>query len=252
MLSINQATQVLHIGKPRLYRLMKKCEISPIPDGHRKILTEDQIEILKEVIASSYSKVVSTNTKTSDELGTSSVQTGDELGASSVQTSNEPDQTDQTSNNKTTHEPYRELLKSKDEQIQHLQKIIELEQQERKEKDQRHDEVLKEFNQSTERFQAMLMQLQTKNNELSQKLLEAPKGKEEVTVSREAFKKDVEREVVDNSQNVLPVTEQPVQPQSRFFTPAIWAAAAVVLTISVVEIGGFSISSVLRDLLASR
>ena len=240
MLSINQATQVLHIGKPRLYRLMKKCEISPIPDGHRKILTEDQIEILKEVIASSYSKVVSTNTKTSDELGTSSVQT-----------SNEPDQIDQTSNNKTTHEPYRELLKSKDEQIQHLQKIIELEQQERKEKDQRHDEVLKEFNQSTERFQAMLMQLQTKNNELSQKLLEAPKGKEEVTVSREAFK-DVEREVVDNSQNVSPVTEQPVQPQSRFFTPAIWAAAAVVLTISVVEFGGFSISSVVRDLLASR
>ena len=248
MLSINQATQVLHIGKPRLYRLMKKCEISPIPDGHRKILTEDQIEILKEVIASSYSKVVSTNTKTSDELGTSSVQTGDELGTSSVQTSNEPDQ---TSNNKTTHEPYRELLKSKDEQIQHLQKIIELEQQERKEKDQRHDEVLKEFNQSTERFQAMLMQLQTKNNELSQKLLEAPKGKEEVTVSREAFK-DVEREVVDNSQNVLPVREQPLQPQSRFFTPAIWAAAAVVLTISVVEFGGFSISSLVRDLLALR
>tara|TARA_A100001015_G_scaffold248039_1_gene285201 strand:+ start:119 stop:865 length:747 start_codon:yes stop_codon:yes gene_type:complete len=248
MLSINQATQVLHIGKPRLYRLMKKCEISPIPDGHRKILTEDQIEILKEVIASSYSKVVSTNTKTSDELGTSSVQTGDELGTSSVQTSNEPDQ---TSNNKTTHEPYRELLKSKDEQIQHLQKIIELEQQERKEKDQRHDEVLKEFNQSTERFQAMLMQLQTKNNELSQKLLEAPKGKEEVTVSREAFK-DVEREVVDNSQNVLPVREQPLQPQSRFFTPAIWAAAAVILTISIVELGGFSVSSLVRDLLALR
>ena len=248
MLSINQATQVLHIGKPRLYRLMKKCEISPIPDGHRKILTEDQIEILKEVIASSYSKVVSTNTKTSDELGTSSVQTGDELGTSSVQTINEPDQ---TSNNKTTHEPYRELLKSKDEQIQHLQKIIELEQQERKEKDQRHDEVLKEFNQSTERFQAMLMQLQTKNNELSQKLLEAPKGKEDVTVSREAFK-DVEREVVDNSQNVSPVAEQSVKPQSRFFTPAIWAAAAVVLTISVVEFGGFSISSLVRDLLALR
>ena len=248
MLSINQATQVLHIGKPRLYRLMKKCEISPIPDGHRKILTEDQIEILKEVIASSYSKVVSTNTKTSDELGTSSVQTGDELGTSSVQTSNEPDQ---TSNNKTTHEPYRELLKSKDEQIQHLQKIIELEQQERKEKDQRHDEVLKEFNQSTERFQAMLMQLQTKNNELSQKLLEAPKGKEEVTVSREAFK-DTEREVVATSETIQPVPEQPVQAQNRFLRTAIWAAAAVVLAISVVELGGFSISSVVRDLLASR
>ena len=102
------------------------------------------------------------------------------------------------------------LLKSKDEQIQHLQKIIELEQQERKEKDQRHDEVLREFNQSTERFQAMLMQLQTKNNELSQKLLEAPKGKEEVTVSRDAFK-DAEREVVATSETLQPVPEQQVQ-----------------------------------------
>ena len=238
MLSINQATQVLHIGKPRLYRLMKKFEISPIPDGHRKILTEDQIEILKEVIASSYSKVVST-------------KTGDELGTSSVKTSNEPDQTDQTSNNKTTYEPYRELLKSKDEQIQHLQKIIELEQQERKEKDQRHDEVLKEFNQSTERFQAMLMQLQTKNSELNQKLLEAPKEGVEMNVSREAFK-DKEREVVAISDTIQPFPEQQVQAQNRFFTPVIWATAAIVLTISIVEFGGFSISSLVRDLLASR
>ena len=97
----------------------------------------------------------------------------------------------------------------------------------------------------------MLMQLQTKNNELSQKLLEAPKGKEEVTVSREAFK-DTEREVVATSETIQPVPEQPVQPQNRFFTTVIWAAAAVVLTISIVEFGGFSISSVLRDLLASR
>ena len=238
MLSINQATQVLHIGKPRLYRLMKKFEISPIPDGHRKILTDDQIEILKEVIASSYSKVVST-------------KTGDELGTSSVQTSNEPDQTDQTSNNKTTYEPYRELLKSKDEQIQHLQKIIELEQQERKEKDQRHDEVLKEFNQSTERFQAMLMQLQTKNSELNQKLLEAPKEGVEMNVSREVFK-DTEREVVATSETIQPFPEQQVQAQNRFFRTAIWAAAAIVLTISIVEFGGFSISSLVRDLLASR
>ena len=97
----------------------------------------------------------------------------------------------------------------------------------------------------------MLMQLQTKNNELSQKLLEAPKGKEEVTVSREAFK-DTEREVVATSETIQPVPEQPVQAQNRFFTTVIWAAAAVVLTISVVELGGFSISSVVRDLLASR
>ena len=137
------------------------------------------------------------------------------------------------------------------DEIAHLRKLLESEQQERQEKDKRYDEVLKEFNQSTERFQAMLIQLQTKNNELSQKLLEAPKGKEEVTVARDAFK-DTERKVVATSETIQPVPEQPVQAQSRFFTPAIWAAAAVVLTISVVEFGGFSISSVLRDLLASR
>ena len=137
------------------------------------------------------------------------------------------------------------------DEITHLRKLLESEQQERQEKDKRHDEVLKEFNQSTERFQAMLMQLQTKNNELSQKLLEDPKGKEEVTVSREAFK-DTEREVVDASETLQPVPEQQVQSQNRFFRTAIWAAAAVVLAISIVELGGFSISSVVRDLLASR
>ena len=118
------------------------------------------------------------------------------------------------------------------DEITHLRKLLESEQQERQEKDKRHDEVLKEFNQSTERFQAMLMQLQTKNNELSQKLLEAPKGKEEVTVSREAFK-DTEREVVATSETIQPVPEQPVQAQNRFFRTVIWAAAAVLLTISI-------------------
>ena len=78
-----------------------------------------------------------------------------------------------------------------------------------------------------------------------------PKGKEEVTVSREAFK-DTEREVVATSETIQPVPEQPVQAQNRFFRTAIWAAAAVVLAISIVEFGGFSISSVVRDLLASR
>ena len=239
MLSLNQATQVLHIGKPRLYRLMEKHEVFPVPDGHRKVLTEEQIEVLKQAIESSHTKVAATL-----------ADTGDEPGISLDQTSNEPDRTVQTSKDKTTLEPIRELLQSKNEQIQQLQKIIELEQQERKEKDQRHDEVLREFNQSTERFQAMLLQLQTKNNELNQKLLEAPKEGREMHTSKETFK-DVEREVVANTEMEIPIAEQQVQPQNRLLTSVIWAAAAVILTISVVEFGGLSIGNLVRDLLAS-
>jgi hypothetical protein len=63
--------------------------------------------------------------------------------------------------------------------------------------------------------------------------------------------KDVEREIVDASENIPPVLEQPVRIQSRFFTPVVWAADAIALTISVVEFGGFSIGSLVRDLLAS-
>ena len=235
--SLNSARQSLRVGKIRLYNYLDELGIEPTLNGNSKLITDKQLEEIRTAIQAEALSQQNPEDNLQNRIKRQKTVPEDIQDNPKTASQN-------NLNNGTIYSNLRD-------EITHLRKLLESEQQERQEKDKRHDEVLKEFNQSTERFQAMLMQLQTKNNELSQKLLEAPKGKEEVTVARDAFK-DTEREVVATSETIQPVPEQPVQPQRRFFTPAIWAAAAVVLTISIVEFGGFSISSVLRDLLASR
>ena len=235
--SLNSARQSLRVGKIRLYNYLDELGIEPTLNGNSKLITDKQLEEIRTAIQAEALSQQNPEDNLQNRIKRQKTVPEDIQDRLKTASQN-------NLNNGTIYSNLRD-------EIAHLRKLLESEQQERQEKDKRHDEVLKEFNQSTERFQAMLMQLQTKNNELSQKLLEAPKGKEEVTVSREAFK-DTEREVVATSETIQPVPEQPVQAQNRFFTTVIWAAAAVVLTISVVELGGFSISSVVRDLLASR
>ena len=235
--SLNSARQSLRVGKIRLYNYLDELGIEPTLNGNSKLITDKQLEEIRTAIQAEALSQQNPEDNLQNRIKRQKTVPEDIQDNPKTASQN-------NLNNGTIYSNLRD-------EITHLRKLLESEQQERQEKDKRHDEVLKEFNQSTERFQAMLMQLQTKNNELSQKLLEAPKGKEEVTVSREAFK-DTEREVVATSETIQPVPEQPVQAQNRFFTTVIWAAAAVLLTISIVELGGFSISSVVRDLLASR
>jgi len=235
--SLNSARQSLRVGKIRLYNYLDELGIEPTLNGNSKLITDKQLEEIRTAIQAEALSQQNPEDNLQNRIKRQKTVPED------IQ-DNQKTASQNNLNNGTIYSNLRD-------EITHLRKLLESEQQERQEKDKRHDEVLKEFNQSTERFQAMLMQLQTKNNELSQKLLEAPKGKEEVTVSRDAFK-DTEREVVATSETIQPVPEQPVQAQNRFFRTAIWAAAAVVLTISIVELGGFSISNVVRDLLASR
>ena len=235
--SLNSARQSLRVGKIRLYNYLDELGIEPTLNGNSKLITDKQLEEIRTAIQAEALSQQNPEDNLQNRIKRQKTVPEDIQDNPKTASQN-------NLNNGTIYSNLRD-------EIAHLRKLLESEQQERQEKDKRHDEVLKEFNQSTERFQAMLMQLQTKNNELSQKLLEAPKGKEEVTVSREAFK-DTEREVVATSETIQPVPEQPVQAQNRFFTTVIWAAAAVLLTISIVELGGFSISSVVRDLLASR
>jgi chromosome segregation ATPase len=235
--SLNSARQSLRVGKIRLYNYLDELGIEPTLNGNSKLITDKQLEEIRTAIQAEALSQQNPEDNLQNRIKRQKTVPEDIQDNPKTASQN-------NLNNGTIYSNLRD-------EITHLRKLLESEQQERQEKDKRHDEVLKEFNQSTERFQAMLMQLQTKNNELSQKLLEAPKGKEEVTVSREAFK-DTEREVVATSETIQPVPEQPVQAQHRFFTTVIWAAAAVLLTISIVELGGFSISSVVRDLLASR
>ena len=235
--SLNSARQSLRVGKIRLYNYLDELGIEPTLNGNSKLITDKQLEEIRTAIQAEALSQQNPEDNLQNRIKRQKTVPEDIQDSPKTASQN-------NLNNGTIYSNLRD-------EITHLRKLLESEQQERQEKDKRHDEVLKEFNQSTERFQAMLMQLQTKNNELSQKLLEAPKGKEEVTVSRDAFK-DTEREAVDASETIQPVPEQPVQAQNRFFRTAMWAAAAVVLTISIVELGGFSISSVVRDLLASR
>ena len=235
--SLNSARQSLRVGKIRLYNYLDELGIEPTLNGNSKLITDKQLEEIRTAIQAEALSQQNPEDNLQNRIKRQKTVSEDIQDNPKTASQN-------NLNNRTIYSNLRD-------EITHLRKLLESEQQERQEKDKRHDEVLREFNQSTERFQAMLMQLQTKNNELSQKLLEAPKGKEEVTVSREAFK-DTEREVVATSETIQPVPEQPVQAQNRFFTTVIWAAAAVLLTISIVELGGFSISSLVRDLLALR
>lgn len=235
--SLNSARQSLRVGKIRLYNYLDELGIEPTLNGNSKLITDKQLEEIRTAIQAEALSQQNPEDNLQNRIKRQKTVPEDIQDRLKTASQN-------NLNNGTIYSNLRD-------EIAHLRKLLESEQQERQEKDKRHDEVLKEFNQSTERFQAMLMQLQTKNNELSQKLLEAPKGKEEVTVSREAFK-DTEREVVATSETIQPVPEQPVQAQNRFFTTVIWAAAAVVLAISIVEFGGFSIGNLVRDYLASR
>jgi hypothetical protein len=110
MTSLNQAARILQIGKPRLYRLIKENKITPVPDGIRKVLTDDQIKKLKKSISGSRAIPVQ------QEFTELEKETG-QTGSSST--------TEQVS------ETIRELLNSKDNQIEYLKKMLESEKAER-------------------------------------------------------------------------------------------------------------------------
>ena len=241
--SLNSARQTLHVGKVRLYNYLDELGIEPILNGNSKLITDQQLEEIR--IAIQEKTLSQENVENNLQNRISRTKTVSENIQNSTETRPQNNQ-----NNDTIYSDLRD-------EITHLRKLLESEQRERQEKDKqfqekdkRHDEVLREFNHSTERFQAMLLQLQTKNNELNQKLLEVPKEGQEMNIRKEAFE-NVEKEVAINSESVLPVPEQLVQPQNNFLTSAIWVAAAVALTIFAVEFGGLSVRDLVQDLLVS-
>jgi flagellar biosynthesis chaperone FliJ len=110
MMSLNQAAQSLQIGKPRLYRLITENKIKPIPDGNRKVLTDEQIKKLKKSISVSRPKPVQ--------------QQFAELEQEPVHTSSK-------NSSEPISETVRELLNAKDSEIEHLKKLLESEKTER-------------------------------------------------------------------------------------------------------------------------
>ena len=106
MMSLNQAAQTLQIGKPRLYRLISENEITPTPDGNRRILTDEQLKQLKQSLVRSKKKLVQPQFP---ELQNQKVRNSSKNSSAKISQS------------------VRELLNAKDSQIEHLQKLLESE-----------------------------------------------------------------------------------------------------------------------------
>ena len=106
MMSLNQAAQTLQIGKPRLYRLISENEITPTPDGNRRILTDEQLKQLKKSLVRSKKKLVQPQFP---ELQNQKVRTSSKNSSAKMSQS------------------VCELLNDKDSQIEHLQKLLESE-----------------------------------------------------------------------------------------------------------------------------
>ena len=224
--SLNSARQTLRVGKVRLYGYLDSLGIEPILKGNSKLISDEQLKEIRKVIQEeALSQKKSEDSPQNSPYKTKTVSE-DKQGCSETILQN-------NQNINTTHSDLRD-------EIVHLRKLLESEQQERQEKDKRHNEVLKEFNQSTERFQAMLLQLQTRNNELNQKLLESPTEGPEVHVRKETF----------TDSEVVP--EQLRQPQNNLLTPVVVFVATTVLIVTAFEFGGFSVREFVENLLPSR
>ena len=227
--SLNSARQTLRVGKVRLYNYLDSLGIEPVLNGKSKLITDDQLnEIRKAIQEERLSQNNSEDCLQNNQKKTRTV-------LEDKQTCSET--TSQDNQNKNSI--YSDLR----DEIVHLRKLLESEQRERQEKDKQHNEVLKEFNQSTERFQAMLLQLQTKNNELNQKLLESPTEWPEINLHKTTSK---------DSEVVSPVPEQSVQPQNNLLTTIVWIIAGTALTLTAIEFGGFSVRDFVENLTASK
>lgn len=128
MMSLNQAAQTLQIGKPRLYRLISENEITPTPDGNRRILTDEQLKQLKKSLVRSKKKLVQPQFP---ELQNQKVRTSSKNSSAKISQS------------------VRELLNAKDSQIEHLQKLLESERAR-----------LKAVRENKENYQVILMGIQ--------------------------------------------------------------------------------------------
>jgi hypothetical protein len=223
--SLNSARQTLRIGKAKLYRVLDDLGIEPSIEGNSKLLSDVQLDLVREAIQGGFGPVPKDCSESID-----TVLQDNKDKASTVLSSTQD-------RNNTAYSDLRD-------EVVHLRKMLDAERQDRQEKDFRHDEMLKAFNQSTERFQAMLLQLQSKNNELSQKLLDVPKEQEKSSLdmgSQSPLNADASIEKVPLANNT----------KTSFATPFIWAVAAAVLTVSIIELGGVSVGNILRDLLAA-
>ena len=206
MQSLTKVAHHLKIGKARLYATIDELGIKPRPIGNRKMLTPEQIKLIRSSIHP--------ESETDSETESKSVQTDFESARFGTGTESSPFQN--TSKTEATHQQHRsesvnnsdsKLIAALETRIQHLERLLDHEQAERQaERDERAN------------YQTMLAALQQnnqkllqENNRLQLEMFEAPrrqevhfesKDKEEettATVTPQEFKaEDISPETIPN------------------------------------------------------
>ena len=206
MQSLTKVAHHLKIGKARLYVTIDELGIKPRPIGNRKMLTPEQIELIRSSIHP--------ESETDSETESKSVQTDFESAKFGTETESAPFQ--DATRTESNHQQHRsesapnsdsKLIAALETRIQHLERLLDHEQAERQaERDERAN------------YQTMLGVLQQNNQKLLQdnnrlqlEMLEAPrrqevhfesKDKEEettATVTPQEFKaEDISPETIPN------------------------------------------------------
>ena len=203
MQSLTKVAHHLKIGKARLYVTIDELGIKPRPIGNRKMLTPEQIELIRSSIHP--------ESETDSETESKSVQTELESVTFGTETESAPFQ--DTNRTESSHQQHRsesapnsdsKLIAVLENRIEHLERLLDHEQAERQaERNERAN------------YQTMLAALQQnnqkllqENNRLQLEMLEAPrrqevrfesKEQEEETATPQEFKvEDIPPETIAN------------------------------------------------------
>ena len=205
MQSLTKVAHHLKIGKARLYVTIDELGIKPRPIGNRKMLTPEQIELIRSSIHP--------ESETDSETESKSVQTEFESAEFGTGTESAPFQ--DANRTESNHQQHRsesapnsdsKLIAALETRIQHLERLLDHEQAERQaERDERSN------------YQTMLAALQQnnqkllqENNRLQLEMFEAPRRQEvhfeskdheeeTATVTPQEFKaEDISPETIPN------------------------------------------------------
>ena len=213
--SISSTAKDLSVSKIKLYKMIKQAGAEPVPFGNRKIIKDADFKKLRQILIDEGRQPELFNTD-KETVSSNSKNSADH---------SQPFAADQSN----TY--LADLLAEKDKQIERLEKQLDIEKAEK------------------QGLQNGLIQLNGAMLQLDKRIsmLQPPEQPEHQEVVVKADFKEAEEAVV-----VEPETAPLTPKKSGLATPLIWAAAAALLTISAVELGGLSVGNLVRDLLAAR
>ena len=203
MQSLTKVAHHLKIGKARLYVTIDELGIKPRPIGNRKMLTPEQVELIRSSIHPELETGSETESK-SVQTEFESVTFGTETESAPFQDTNRTEPSHQQHRSESAPNSDSKLIAVLENRIEHLERLLDHEQAERQaERNERAN------------YQTMLAALQQnnqkllqENNRLQLEMLEAPrrqevrfesKEQEEETATPQEFKvEDIPPETIAN------------------------------------------------------